>query len=165
MQQLVVAGLIYLLGIAVVLVIKPPLMFTSDGTWKEFGIGRNPATHTILPFWLFAVLWALLSYIIVTFVFILLKIRATPSVTLPSVPSASSAPSLSSVPATSSQRPNGATVELDEEVVQIIPKRRARPRAPSIDLADGYYILNTKATEEAGGIPKYIYLGKGLPEA
>jgi len=162
MQQLVVAGLIYLVGIAVVLVVKPSLMFNSDGTWKEFGIGRNPATHTILPFWLFAVLWALLSYIIVTFVFILLKIRATPSVTLPSAPSA---PSLSSVPATPVQRPNVATVELDEEVVQIIPKRRSRPRAPSVDLADGYYILNTKATEEAGGIPKYIYLGKGLPEA
>lgn len=159
MQQLVVAGLIYLLGIAVVLVVKPSLMFNSDGTWKEFGIGRNPATHTILPFWLFAVLWALLSYIIVTFVFILLKIRATPSVTLPSAPSVAS---VASVPA---QRPNIATVELDEEVVQVIPKRRSRPRAPSVDLADGYYILNTKATEEAGGIPKYIYLGKGLPEA
>jgi hypothetical protein len=159
MQQLVVAGLIYLLGIAVVLAVKPSLMFNSDGTWKEFGIGRNPATHTILPFWLFAVLWALLSYIIVTFVFILLKIRATPSVTLPSAPSVAS---VASVPA---QRPNIATVELDEEVVQVIPKRRSRPRAPSVDLADGYYILNTKATEEAGGIPKYIYLGKGLPEA
>lgn len=159
MQQLVVAGLIYLTGIAVVLVIKPSLMFTSDGTWKEFGIGRNPATHTILPFWLFAVLWALLSYILVSFVFILLKIRATSSVSVPS------APSLSSVPLAPSQRSNVATVELDEEVVQIIPKRRSRPRAPSIDLADGYYILNTKATEEAGGIPKYIYLGKGLPEA
>jgi hypothetical protein len=158
MQQLVVAGLIYLVGIAVVLVIKPSLMFNSDGTWKEFGIGRNPATHTILPFWLFAVLWALLSYILVTLVFILLKIRATPSVASPSVPSA---PSVASLP---SQRANTAVVELDEEVVQVIPKRR-RPRAPSIDLADGYYILNTKATEEAGGIPKYIYLGKGLPEA
>jgi hypothetical protein len=156
MQQLVVAGLIYLLGIAVVLVVKPSLMFTSDGTWKEFGIGRNPATHTILPFWLFAVLWALLSYIIVTLVFILLKIRAKPSVAVPSVPSAPSVPSVA--------RANTAVVELDEEVVQVIPKRR-RPRAPSIDLADGYYILNTKATEEAGGIPKYIYLGKGLPEA
>ncbi len=156
MQQLVVAGLIYLLGIAVVLVIKPSLMFTSDGTWKAFGIGRNPATHTILPFWLFAVLWALLSYIIVTLVFILLKIRATPSVAVPSVPSVPSVPT--------APRANTAVLELDEEVVQVIPKRR-RPRAPSIDLADGYYILNTKATEEAGGIPKYIYLGKGLPEA
>ncbi len=164
MQQLVVAGLIYLLGIAVVLVVKPSLMFTSDGTWKEFGIGRNPATHTILPFWLFAVLWALLSYIIVTLMFILLKIRATPSVAVPSVPSASSVPSLSSTPTLSAPRANTAVVELDEEVIQVIPKRR-RTRAPSIDLADGYYILNTKATEEAGGIPKYIYLGKGLPEA
>lgn len=155
MQQLVVAGLIYLVGIAVVLVVKPTLMFNSDGTWKEFGIGRNPATHTILPFWLFAVLWALLSYIFVTFLFIVLKIHTTPSVT--PIPTVSSAPQ--------GQMPNVATVELDEEVVQIIPKRRSRPRAPSIDLADGYYILNTKATDEAGGIPKYIYLGKGLPDA
>ncbi len=39
-------------------------MFTQDGIWKEFGIGRNPETHTWMPFWLFCILWALLSYLL-----------------------------------------------------------------------------------------------------
>ena len=38
-------------------------MFTPDGIWKEFGIGRSPETHTWMPFWLFCILWALVSYI------------------------------------------------------------------------------------------------------
>jgi hypothetical protein len=33
-----------------------------------------------------------------------------------------------------------------------------------MDMADGYYILNREATEAAGGVPKYVYLGKELPE-
>ena len=40
-------------------------MFTPDGIWKEFGIGRNPETHTWMPFWLFCILWSLLSYLII----------------------------------------------------------------------------------------------------
>ena len=37
MRRLIVAGLIYLTGIAVILVIKPQYMFREDGRWKEFG--------------------------------------------------------------------------------------------------------------------------------
>ena len=40
---------------------KPQLMFTEDGTWKEFGLIANPK-YTWFPFWLFCILWALLSY-------------------------------------------------------------------------------------------------------
>jgi len=39
-------------------------MFRNDGTWKEFGIGRNNDQYTWCPFWLFCVFWALVSYII-----------------------------------------------------------------------------------------------------
>ena len=66
LEHLVIAGLLYLSGIAVMLTIKPRFMFTEEGVWKEFGIGRNPATHTWMPFWLFAILWALVCYILVT---------------------------------------------------------------------------------------------------
>ena len=65
MRRLIVAGLLYLTGIAVLLVIKPQYMFQEDGRWKEFGIGRDPKRFTYLPFWLFAILWAILSYMIV----------------------------------------------------------------------------------------------------
>ena len=40
--------------------------------------------------------------------------------------------------------------------------RGHRGRGVPLDLPDGYYILNSKATEAAGGVPKYVYLGKGL---
>ena len=42
-------------------------MFREDGRWKEFGIGRDPANFTHIPFWLFTIIWSLLSYVIVMF--------------------------------------------------------------------------------------------------
>ena len=68
MRRLIVAGLLYLTGIAVMLVIKPQYMFRDDGRWKEFGIGRDPRNFTYIPFWLFAILWAILSYIFVAMI-------------------------------------------------------------------------------------------------
>ena len=40
-------------------------MFQEDGRWKEFGIGRDPAYFTYIPFWLFTIIWSILAYIIV----------------------------------------------------------------------------------------------------
>jgi hypothetical protein len=65
MRRLFVAGLVYLTGIAVILLIKPQYMFREDGRWKEFGIGRDPKYFTHLPLWLFAIIWAILSYLLV----------------------------------------------------------------------------------------------------
>jgi hypothetical protein len=67
MRRLIVAGLLYLTGIAIILLIKPLYMFREDGRWKEFGIGRDPANFTHIPFWLFTIIWSLLSYVIVMF--------------------------------------------------------------------------------------------------
>ena len=151
MEHLVVAGLLYLSVIAIVLTIKPRLMFTEDGVWKEFGIGRNPATHTWMPFWMFAILWALISYILVT---LLLSVR-------------NSTGSAIEPPSSTDQM-----IELSaEDMAPIQPtkaiqstKGRARARGRPTELPNGYYILNTDATDAAGGVPKYIFLGKGLPE-
>jgi len=68
MRRLVVAGLLYLTGIAVILLIKPQFMFKDDGRWKEFGIGRDPDHFSYIPFWLFTIIWALVSYVIVLFI-------------------------------------------------------------------------------------------------
>ena len=65
MSLLIYSGLLYLLGIAIVLAFKPALMFSEDGNWKEFGIGRSKERYTWMPFWLFAILWAILSYTVV----------------------------------------------------------------------------------------------------
>ncbi len=63
MRLLIFSGVLYLVGVATVLMLRPALMFTPDGVWKEFGIGRNPETHTWMPFWLFCILWSLVSYL------------------------------------------------------------------------------------------------------
>lgn len=65
MRRIIVAGLLYLTGIAVVLVLKPQYMFREDGRWKEFGIGRDPKNFTYMPFWMFAILWAIVSYVLI----------------------------------------------------------------------------------------------------
>jgi hypothetical protein len=65
MRLLIFSGVLYLVGVATILMLRPELMFTQDGIWKEFGIGRSPETHTWMPFWLFCILWALVSYITV----------------------------------------------------------------------------------------------------
>ena len=68
MRRLIVAGLLYLTGIAVILLLKPQFMFREDGRWKEFGIGRDPEHFTYAPFWLFSILWAIISYVIVVLI-------------------------------------------------------------------------------------------------
>ena len=61
MKVLLLSSLFYLIGIALVLYIKPNLMFHDNGNWKEFGINQD-AKHTWFPFWLFCIMWAFVSY-------------------------------------------------------------------------------------------------------
>lgn len=151
MRRLLAAGILYLIVIAIILTIKPNFMFTDDGTWKEFGIGRNPNTHTWMPFWLFAILSALISYILIILLFYMFNLNAEET-----LPVASG---------------KGKRVGILDEVIDVEPedieievvKPKRRTKAPK-EIEEGYYILNRAATEAAGGVPKYIYIGKGLPE-
>jgi hypothetical protein len=167
MKALLFAGIIYLIVIAIVLIIKPSFMFTEDGVWKEFGIGRNPATHTWLPFWLFAILWALISYI---FVIIVLSIFEGKSDEPSADYYASSVSSKRGKQVLRHDIQDSSIYEITMDDIQQSVKQpsksqmRARARGKSLELPNGYYILNSEATEAAGGIPKYIFLGKGLPE-
>jgi hypothetical protein len=65
MLVFILSGILYLVGVAIVLILKPSYMFTPDGNWKEFGIGQNEDRYTPFPFWLFCLSWALVSYFIV----------------------------------------------------------------------------------------------------
>jgi hypothetical protein len=65
---------IYILGIAIVLILRPSLMFhTETGTWKEFGVGRSIGNYTIFPIWMFVFLWAIVSYALASFISIFLS--------------------------------------------------------------------------------------------
>uniref|UniRef100_A0A6C0IA09 Uncharacterized protein n=1 Tax=viral metagenome TaxID=1070528 RepID=A0A6C0IA09_9ZZZZ len=141
MKILLYSGLLYLAGVAIVLILQPSLMFTEQGVWKEFGIGRNPTTHTWLPFWLFVIIWALLSYIIM--------LLLASSLGLPGVVEE---PLLPQLPQPEVQpQPN-----LSYHNFTTKPKGKANTLIP------GYYILNREVTE-ATGSPKYIYLGPEPP--
>lgn len=163
MERLLTAGLVYLIVVAIVLAIKPSFMFTDDGTWKEFGIGRNPATHTWMPFWLFAVLWALISYILTTIGFALLGKK-----TAPLVEPATAAVNKSAKSSPEVAVPLDSILDNEDEIATAVTNStknyKARTRGRPMTLPDGYYVLNSDATEAAGGVPKYVYIGKGLPE-
>ena len=65
MWAFIIAGAVYLIGVAAVLVLRPSFMFTPDGNWKEFGIGKREDRYTPFPFWMFCLTWALVAYVIV----------------------------------------------------------------------------------------------------
>ena len=169
--------------VAIVLTIKPSWMFTEDGTWKEFGIGRNPATHTWMPFWLFAVLWALISYILVTVGYAIFAsksdISELPESDLSEVQSLQNGKTSGKKNSSKFVREVSEIVEPDFDIVDDVfeaepedllkevsskSRVRARARGKPMELPGGYYVLNTAATEAAGGVPKYVYIGKGLPD-
>ena len=133
MQLLLYAGILYLAGIAVILLLQPQAMFRDDGSWKEFGVGRDPKHHTWMPIWLFAILWAMLSYMIVL---IFAGANALPGIT------------------TVSEEP----LDLDA----LSPRKRSRALSGLQEAEPGYYMLNVDASG-AKGVPKYVYLGPSAP--
>jgi hypothetical protein len=62
MKVLLFSLVLYLIGIAAVLYVRPPLMFNHDGSWKEFGTADD--TTTRFPIWMFCIVWAVVSYAI-----------------------------------------------------------------------------------------------------
>jgi len=142
MWTFIVSGALYLVGVAVVLVIKPSFMFTPDGNWKEFGIGQSEARYTTFPFWLFCLVWAVSCYVIVLLTLPLLM--DTTPVDTDSYPEP--------VYSRNNKKPRNKKVEesdlvFDDEVepVKTLPK--------------GYYVLNKKASRLAG-TPKYVFIAE-----
>lgn len=133
MRRLVIAGLLYLTGIAVILMIKPQFMFRDDGRWKEFGIGRDQDNFTYIPFWLFTVIWSVLSYVIVVFIEDSLSVSSEQM----EVPK------------------NNTRYRNKRQNVQRVPNETQ-------ELVPGYYMLNEGATGR-NGVPRYVYLGPEEP--
>lgn len=143
MSLLIYSGLLYLLGISVILTFKPEVMFTKEGNWKEFGLGRSKARYTWMPFWLFAILWAILSYLIVLII--------------------ASHTGLGGVTENTEISISKDTIEPEnvsmKAMTPVLPKKK--PHSVE-DMKKGYYILDTNETIKKG-IPKYIYLGPEAP--
>jgi uncharacterized membrane protein len=142
MRTLLLAAILYLIGVVVILLLRPALMFDEDGQWKEFGIISK--SHTVFPFWLFCVTWAVLSYCITMFF-----MGST------HIPTPVDEPMNSPV---KSSKKSGIK---DENLVEpLSPNKAKKAKKP---MKPGYYVLNTEATN-AEGAPKYVYYGSEPPE-
>ena len=144
MWTFIFAGLLYLTGVAVVLVLKPSFMFTPDGGWKEFGIGKNESRYTPFTFWLFCLVWAVLSYIIVILIEPVFK-KAE-----------------SEFPTAVNSRRNKRNVRFENDSDLVFEDELDGQGQEAQTLPKGYYVLNRKASKLAG-VPKYVYLGEEEP--
>ena len=113
MKLLLYAGILYLTGISIILVLQPPIMFREDGAWKEFGIGRGTSRYTWMPFWLFSILWAVLSYM---FMLLLASSNLLPGIQ--------------------------AFQELDVAPVDMTKRQTKKAFGDGEEVRAGYYILN-----------------------
>jgi len=147
MYLLISSGILYLIGISIVLMLKPELMFSADGKWKEFGLGRPKDKYTWLPFWLFAIMWAIISYIIVLVIASHTQFGSN-TATNQSLVS----------PVNEVITPENITTKSLEP----IPFTQSKKKVTAQNMKDGYYILNEGETMKKG-IPKYIYLGPEAP--
>lgn len=146
MKVLLFAGILYLFVIGSILVLRPQLMFTAKGAWKEFGIGRNPELYTWMPFWLFAILSAIISYM---FVLLIAGVGSLPGVDVVNeVVITESADNISL-----SRRGNKASAEIPDGT---------SVRSTAGEMKAGYYVLDAIETAKKG-VPKYIFLGPEPP--
>ena len=153
---LAVAFGIYIFGIAIILFLRPTSMFHPGGSWKEFGIGRGD-NHTIIPFWLFAIFWAFISYGVALVVLSQFAHIANQSVN----------------PGLQLQLQQPQIYQGQPQAVPSIPQQQqimqqvsapavAQPVSSMIGLQQnmpGYYVL----TGSAGNQPQYVYYGTAPP--
>jgi hypothetical protein len=150
MHVLFLALTIYLIGTTVILYLRPSVMFHPGGTWKEFSLNPDP-NHTYMPFWLFSILWALLSYLIATF----LQRRGVGSEEVTDFESIEVDETPAPVPVSS--EPEFADQDFAE----------AEPISKNMGLnktRNGYYVLNTQKYSR-NQVPMYVYYGDSPPPA
>lgn len=153
MRTLLLSAVLYLIGVAAVLLVRPSFMFHEDGRWKEFGTASKE--HTLFPFWFFCITWALLSYVVTLFVVGEYKRSnsAPLSITGPIATTAAAAASAL------------RETEPPDDLVPVLPTvtRSTNIQTPYGTMKPGYYMLDQRASRKTG-IPKYIYVGEGPPD-
>lgn len=148
MSLLIYSGLLYLLGVSIVIALKPEIMFSKDGNWKEFGLGRNSAKYTWMPFWLFAIMWAIMSYLIV------LVIASNTGL---------GGVSNKITVASDTIEPENVSMKPIRPVASINKNGKSKNVMSNVDdMKNGYYLLDTTESTKSG-VPKYVYLGPKAP--
>ena len=150
MHVLFLALTIYLVGTTIVLYLRPSVMFHPGGTWKEFSLNPDP-NHTNMPFWLFSILWAFLSYLIASFIQ-----RMMVSLPTPEGDSAEFEPIELPEPVAELPEPDiGEGPTVPEPVSKNMGLNKTR---------NGYYVLNTQKYSR-NQVPMYVYYGDSPPPA
>ena len=129
---------IYIISIAVVLFLRPSSMFSASG-WKEFGLA-NTANYTIFPFWMFAIVWAVVSYAVAS---------------LFTLTVASGVDSEEAANINNNMNLNNFATPVSKVKAAPIPAPAPSP-SPTLP---GYYILE----ESVKGPAKYVYYGPNPP--
>ena len=175
MSVLYLALAIYIVGVAIVLYLRPSVMFHPDnGTWKEFGLdsGRN---STVFPFWMFTIVWAFLSYAIAGLgnVFVANVVLQSTSPEEHIATPISEIRYTEAMPGTQVVHTENAMVPVSRPRMPRVPKIAPPPPMPAAVAAvaavaaaapaptqlPGYYIVEPQAS----GVPKFIYFGHEPP--
>jgi len=168
MSVLMFALGIYIVGVAIVLYLRPSVMFRSGG-WKEFGLA-NTGNYTVFPFWMFTVLWAFLSYVLATMAtvfFSSLALKSSPNMANNfNIQPISSAVPVPAAPALSASLTPAVTPTMSAPAPLVTPTMSAPAAAPVSALpaptpmrTPGYYILTPSPTQQ----PQYVYYGPTPP--
>jgi hypothetical protein len=142
MTLLIYSGLLYLLGVSLVLTFKPEIMFTKEGAWKEFGLGRNHHRYTWMPFWLFSIVWAIMSYVIILVI--------------------ASNTGLGGVSMNTDINVSYENIDLENVSRKSMKPALTLNRNTADDMKQGYYILDANETAKQG-VEKYVFLGPAAP--
>lgn len=137
MRVLLLSMVLYLLGIVILLYLRPALMFHKDGRWKEFGLGNDDTT--IFPLWMFCIGWAVISYGIGRISFREDSLELVKNVT-----------AITSL---------ATGKNLTDSLIEPLPL--SGPESGELS-KPGYYKLSTTIMRKKG-VPRYIYVGTDAP--
>jgi hypothetical protein len=156
---LAVAFGFYIFGISLVLYLKPQVMFGKGGDWKEFGIGRGE-NRTVIPFWLFCIFWAFISYGVA--LVIMSQFANIANNSFPDQAPSIQAPAYSYAPqqAPAYQQPVQQPIQTPRPVNEFM-----KPVSSAFGIPGnmpGYYVLQN--TGNAGAPPQYVYYGTEPPK-
>lgn len=160
MESLWLAIAIYSVGLALVIWMRPALMFNENGTWKEFGYQRS-SRHTLFPVWLFAIAWAFISYALAAaLIWIMTGRTLAAAATVATATSASSRWS----PSRGIEEEESDEGEDDEFTIPVsqVPRSVSRNSQSGRKPRPGYYMLDPES--ERGGLRRYIYFGDSPPQ-
>lgn len=158
MENLWLAILLYSIGLGLVLHFRPALMFHANGSWKEFGYQRD-SRHTMFPFWLFSITWAIVSYALAAVLTLMIPVSGGV---------AAAAATAASWVSSSSDHDEIEEEEVEEEEIAVPISRAKTVRRSTKATAPkkgkprpGYYVLDPEQGES--GLRRYIYYGSEAP--